>query len=50
MLEFVVFSLIIIGVAGLLLVSRKKQRSGRGEPEFICPRCNEKDCHCERRS
>ncbi len=50
MLEIVVFSLIIIGVGGLLLTRRKKRRPGRRGSEFICPVCNEKDCHCERRS
>ncbi len=51
MLEIAVFSLIIIGVAGLLLMRRKKPRPDRHKPEvFECPVCGEKDCHCERRS
>ncbi len=51
MLEILIFSLILIGVVVWLRKRPRKQRPAPNDKAaVVCPRCGEKDCHCERRS
>ncbi len=51
MLEIVLVIFIVIGVA--LFLWKRRQKPGAAPPKpttYVCPRCGENDCHCERRS
>jgi LPXTG-motif cell wall-anchored protein len=50
MMEITAIGLVIIVLAGLLLWHRRRQGLLRKSVDYVCPRCNENDCHCERRS
>ena len=50
MLEILIFSLIFIGaVVWLRKRPGKKRPKSNDQDTFVCPRCGDKDCHCERR-
>ncbi len=50
MLEIVVIGLIILGA---ILFLRRRAKGKKPAPEkpavYVCDRCGEADCHCERR-
>jgi LPXTG-motif cell wall-anchored protein len=50
-LEIIVIGGVLAALALWLLARRRKQEPPKRKADtYVCPRCGDKDCHCELRS